>query len=84
MFAEDAIDDVLHFAGLKAVGHSVSQPLRYYDNNVRGSQMLLQACADAGVFNVVFISSDPIKAEKELGWKARRGLDEMMRAPKWI
>jgi UDP-glucose 4-epimerase len=57
LFVEHAIDAVLHFAGLKAVGESVAQPLRYYDNNVHGSQVLLQACANAGMFNVVFSSS---------------------------
>ncbi len=57
LFAEHAIDAVLHFAGLKAVGESVTQPLRYYDNNVHGSQVLLQAMADAGVFSFVFSSS---------------------------
>jgi UDP-glucose 4-epimerase len=57
LFAEHAIDAVLHFAGLKAVGESVAQPLRYYDNNVHGSQVLLQAMADAGVFSFVFSSS---------------------------
>lgn len=57
LFAEHSVNAVLHFAGLKAVGESVSQPLRYYDNNVYGSQVLLQAMADAGVFNFVFSSS---------------------------
>jgi UDP-glucose 4-epimerase len=55
--SEHAVDAVLHFAGLKAVGESISQPLRYYDNNVYGSQILLQAMADAGLFNFVFSSS---------------------------
>lgn len=63
LFAEHAVDAVLHFAGLKAVGESVSQPLRYYDNNVHGSQVLLQACAAAGVFNVVFSSSATVYGE---------------------
>jgi UDP-glucose 4-epimerase len=63
LFAEHAIDAVLHFAGLKAVGESVTQPLRYYDNNVHGSQLLLQACANAGVFNVVFSSSATVYGE---------------------
>ena len=57
LFAEHSVDAVLHFAGMKAVGESVAQPLRYYENNVHGSQVLLQACADAGVFNFVFSSS---------------------------
>ncbi len=47
---------MLHFAGLKAVGESVAQLLHYYDNNVHGSQVLLQAMADAGVFSFVFSS----------------------------
>jgi UDP-glucose 4-epimerase len=63
LFAEYSVDAVLHFAGLKAVGESVAHPLRYYDNNVHGSQVLLQACADAGVFNVVFSSSATVYGE---------------------
>ena len=63
LFDEHAVEAVLHFAGLKAVGESVAQPLRYYDNNVHGSQVLLQACADAGVFNVVFSSSATVYGE---------------------
>ncbi|MDA8928115.1 UDP-glucose 4-epimerase GalE [Gammaproteobacteria bacterium] len=63
LFTEHAVDAVLHFAGLKAVEESVAQPLRYYDNNVHGSQVLLQACADAGVFNFVFSSSATVYGE---------------------
>jgi UDP-glucose 4-epimerase len=63
LFADHSVDAVLHFAGLKAVGESVAQPLRYYDNNVHGSQVLLQACADAGVFNFVFSSSATVYGE---------------------
>ena len=63
VFTNHAIDAVLHFAGLKAVGESVAQPLSYYDNNVHGSQVLLQACADAGVFNFVFSSSATVYGE---------------------
>jgi UDP-glucose 4-epimerase len=57
LFAQYSIDAVLHFAGLKAVGESVSQPLRYYDNNLHGSQVLLHAMHKAAVFNFVFSSS---------------------------
>jgi UDP-glucose 4-epimerase len=57
VFADYPITAVVHFSGLKAVGESVAQPLRYYDNNVHGSQVLLQAMADVGVFNLVFSSS---------------------------
>ena len=63
LFAKHTIDSVLHFAGLKAVGESVSQPLGYYDNNVHGSQALLQAMAYAGVFNFVFSSSATVYGE---------------------
>ena len=48
---------VIHFAGLKAVGESVAQPLRYYDNNVHGSLVLFEAMAEAGVRTLVFSSS---------------------------
>jgi UDP-glucose 4-epimerase len=57
LFAEYAVDAVLHFAGLKAVGESVAQPLRYYSNNVGGTVTLCQAMAAAGVFTLVFSSS---------------------------
>lgn len=63
LFAEHSVDAVLHFAGLKSVGESVAQPLRYYDNNVCGSQALLQACADAKVFKLVFSSSATVYGE---------------------
>ncbi len=58
LFAEHQdISSVIHFAGLKAVGESLTQPLRYYDNNVNGSIQLLQAMLQAGVFSLVFSSS---------------------------
>lgn len=57
VFAEHRIEAVIHFAGLKAVGESVEQPLRYYDNNVNGSLSLLQAMDEAGVRRLVFSSS---------------------------
>ena len=42
LFAEQPIDTVMHFAGLKAVGESVREPLKYYDNNVSGSLVLFE------------------------------------------
>ncbi len=48
---------VIHFAGLKAVGESVQQPLSYYDNNVVGTSCLLQAMQRAGLRNLIFSSS---------------------------
>lgn len=48
---------VIHFAGLKAVGESVTQPLTYYDNNVSGSIALLECMAETSVKTMVFSSS---------------------------
>lgn len=57
VFAENNIDWVIHFAGLKAVGESVEKPIEYYDNNVGGTVKLLEAMRDAGCKNIVFSSS---------------------------
>lgn len=57
LFQSHDIDAVIHFAGLKAVGESVEQPLRYYDNNLAGSITLFKAMQAAGVKSVVFSSS---------------------------
>ncbi|ALS99046.1 UDP-glucose 4-epimerase GalE [Lacimicrobium alkaliphilum] len=57
LFSEQHIDAVIHFAGLKAVGESVQQPLRYYQNNVAGTLTLCQAMQDHDVTNLVFSSS---------------------------
>jgi UDP-glucose 4-epimerase len=57
VFAAAPIDAVIHFAGLKAVGESVSQPLRYYHNNLTGTFILCQTMARHGVRNLVFSSS---------------------------
>jgi UDP-glucose 4-epimerase len=57
IFAEHDIDSVIHFAGLKAVGESVAEPMKYYDNNVSGSLVLAEEMERAGVFNIVFSSS---------------------------
>lgn len=56
-FAAQRFDAVVHFAGLKAVGESVAEPLRYYDNNVTGSQVLFESMAAHGVKMLVFSSS---------------------------
>ncbi len=57
VFRHHAIDAVIHFAGLKAVGESVAQPLRYYDNNISGSIALFEVMAESGVKTLVFSSS---------------------------
>ncbi|WP_050932478.1 UDP-glucose 4-epimerase GalE [Vibrio harveyi] len=51
------IEAVIHFAGLKAVGESVEKPLEYYDNNVNGTLVLVDAMREAGVKSIVFSSS---------------------------
>lgn len=57
LFSEYEIDAVVHFAGLKAVGESVQQPLVYYDNNVVGSLALTDVMGEYGVKTLVFSSS---------------------------
>jgi len=57
IFSKYDIDSVVHFAGLKAVGESVSLPLRYYRNNVTGSILLFESMQRNGVKNIVFSSS---------------------------
>ena len=57
IFDQYSIDAVVHFAGLKAVGESVEQPLRYYDNNVQGSLVLFDVMSEHHVGDIVFSSS---------------------------
>ncbi len=57
IFAENQIDAVIHFAGLKAVGESVDIPLRYYHNNVSGTLILCETMAKYNVKRLVFSSS---------------------------
>jgi len=57
LFAANAIDAVIHFAGLKAVGESVAKSLMYYENNIGGTLCLLEAMQAAGVKKIVFSSS---------------------------
>jgi UDP-glucose 4-epimerase len=65
IFAEHRIDGVIHFAGLKAVGESVAQPLRYFDNNVGSTLALLQAMDRAGVRRIVFSSSATVYGDPD-------------------
>ena len=57
VFQDYAIEAVIHFAGLKAVGESAEKPLLYYDNNVNGSIVLFEEMAEANVKTLVFSSS---------------------------
>ncbi|WP_293751617.1 UDP-glucose 4-epimerase GalE [Limnohabitans sp. Rim8] len=65
IFAEHRIDGVIHFAGLKAVGESVAQPLRYFDNNVGSTLALLQAMDRANLRRIVFSSSATVYGDPE-------------------
>ena len=57
VFAENKIDAVIHFAGLKAVGESTQIPITYYHNNITGTLYLLQLMEKYDVNNIVFSSS---------------------------
>jgi UDP-glucose 4-epimerase len=65
IFASHNISAVMHFAGLKAVGESCEQPLKYYQNNVYGSLILTEVMADAGVKNLIFSSSATVYGEPD-------------------
>ncbi len=56
---------VIHFAGLKSVGESVAQPLKYYDNNVSGTINLLEVMSEYDVKNLVFSSSATVYGDPE-------------------
>ncbi len=74
IFGENKFDFVIHFAGLKAVGESCSKPLEYYDNNIYGTLVLLEAMRDAGCKSIVFSSSATVYGTPE-----RLPLDETCR-----
>jgi len=65
VFKTHTIDSVIHFAGLKAVGESVSKPISYYQTNVQGTLTLLDAMKDAGVFKLVFSSSATVYGDPQ-------------------
>ncbi|MBS0054873.1 UDP-glucose 4-epimerase GalE [Yersinia sp. Marseille-Q3913] len=64
IFAAHPIHAVIHFAGLKAVGESVSKPLEYYNNNVYGTLVLLEAMRAAQVKNFIFSSSATVYGDQ--------------------
>jgi UDP-glucose 4-epimerase len=65
IFREHECASVIHFAGLKAVGESVADPLHYYEVNVAGSLTLLTEMIRAGIQNFIFSSSAAVYGEKE-------------------
>ncbi|RUO76969.1 UDP-glucose 4-epimerase GalE [Idiomarina seosinensis] len=65
VFSQYSIDSVIHFAGLKAVGESVEQPLSYYQNNVSGTLVLCEAMEEFGIKNIVFSSSATVYGDPD-------------------
>lgn len=63
VFRKNKIESVIHFAGLKAVGESVDQPLRYYENNIGGSISLFSVMEKHGIKKIIFSSSASIYGE---------------------
>ena len=65
VFSTYSIDAVIHFAGLKAVGESVSEPLKYYDNNVNGTLVLLDVMQKHKCKKIVFSSSATVYGDPQ-------------------
>ncbi|MCR5536582.1 MAG: UDP-glucose 4-epimerase GalE [Succinivibrio sp.] len=65
LFEDYAIDGVINFAGLKAVGESCKIPLDYYDNNVNGARVLLQSMLKHQCYNFIFSSSSTVYGEPD-------------------
>ena len=63
--ARHDIESVIHFAAMKAVGDSVVEPLKYFDNNITGTIVLLQAMQSAGIRDLVFSSSATVYGHSE-------------------
>ena len=66
IFADNKIDWVIHFAGLKAVGESCAKPVEYYDNNLNGTLVLLQAMRAHGCKKIVFSSAATVYGDPEV------------------
>ncbi len=70
IFRENDIGCVIHFAGLKAVGESVSIPWKYYDNNLNSTLVLTKVMKEAGMMNIIFSSSATVyTADNEMPLK---------------
>lgn len=63
IFAENPIDVVIHFAGMKAVGESVQKPILYYRNNIDTTLTLLEKMREHGCRRIVFSSSATVYGE---------------------
>lgn len=65
LFADNNFESIIHFAGLKAVGESVAQPLRYYRNNIDSTLSLLEIAQKHSVKNLIFSSSATVYGTPE-------------------
>jgi UDP-glucose 4-epimerase len=65
IFKENAIDVIIHFAGLKAVGESCEKPYEYYDNNITGTLNIIKMMKQYNVKKIVFSSSATVYGEPE-------------------
>ena len=65
LFKKEAIDAVIHFAAFSLVGESATDPLKYYENNLYGTKVLLKAMIDNGVNKIVFSSTAATYGEPE-------------------
>lgn len=63
VFAKESIDEVVHFAANSLVGESMEKPLKYFDNNVYGAQVLLRVMVENNVKKIVFSSTAAIYGE---------------------
>lgn len=66
IFKEEEIGGVIHFAAFKAVGESLHEPLKYYDNNLGSLLALLQTMLECGVPNLIFSSSATVYGEPQM------------------
>lgn len=66
VFEENEITEVIHFAGLKAVGESVGKPLEYYHNNVTGTLILLQVMREHNCKKIIFSSSATVYGNQDI------------------
>ena len=66
LFQQEKIDAVIHFAAYSLVGESVTNPLKYYDNNLCGTKVLLEAMVKNNVDKIVFSGSTPKVVDKYL------------------
>jgi UDP-glucose 4-epimerase len=66
VFAKESIDAVIHFAANSLVGESMAEPLKYFNNNVYGTQVLLEVMQEYGVKHIVFSSTAATYGEPEV------------------